>query len=107
MLFSHPPVEAITWWDFQDNDWRAAPAGLVTEEVHRKPAYHALRKLIRENWWSDEFGKTNGEGIYRCNVYHGDYQIEMIADGKKAVLEIPILREAGGPGKPQKIEINL
>mgnify|MGYP000435278447 CR=1 FL=1 len=29
----------------------------------------------------------------------------MIADGKKAVLEIPILREAGGPGKPQKIEI--
>ena len=107
MLFSHPAVEAITWWDFQDNDWRAAPAGLVTEEVHRKPAYHALRKLIRENWWSDEFGKTNGEGIYRCNVYHGDYQIEMIADGKKAVLEIPILREAGGPGKPQKIEINL
>ena len=48
MLFSHPAVEAITWWDFQDNDWRAAPAGLVTEEVHRKPAYHALRKLIRE-----------------------------------------------------------
>ena len=47
MLFSHPAVEAITWWDFQDNDWRAAPAGLVTEEVHRKPAYHALRKLIR------------------------------------------------------------
>ena len=30
MLFSHPAVTAITWWDFADrNAWQSAPAGFL------------------------------------------------------------------------------
>ncbi|HCO97007.1 MAG TPA: hypothetical protein DIU00_24220, partial [Phycisphaerales bacterium] len=43
VLFSHPAVEAITWWDFTDqNAWQRAPAGLVREDMTPKPAYNEL-----------------------------------------------------------------
>ena len=107
MLFSHPAVEAVTWWDFQDNDWRAAPAGLVTEDIYTKPAYHALRKLIREEWWSRESGKTNSDGIYHCNVYYGDYTVEIQAAGQKVTLDTPVSKDITHPGAPRKIEVCL
>jgi GH35 family endo-1,4-beta-xylanase len=48
MLFSHPSVEAISWWDFSDcNSWRSAPSGLLREDMTPKPAYNALKKLIK------------------------------------------------------------
>ena len=34
MLFSHPAVAAITWWDFSDfQAWKNAPAGLVRKDM--------------------------------------------------------------------------
>ena len=40
VLFSHPAVEAITWWDFSDyRSWQGAPSGLVREDMTPKPLY--------------------------------------------------------------------
>ncbi|MCE5308328.1 MAG: hypothetical protein LLG20_11875 [Acidobacteriales bacterium] len=54
LLFSHPSVEAITWWNLaggtafgDENKYRA---GLVRRDMFPKPSYEALRKLIREEW---------------------------------------------------------
>ncbi len=34
LAFSHPAVEAITWWDLSDRGaWQRAPAGLLREET--------------------------------------------------------------------------
>ena len=53
MLFSHPAVEAITWWDFADyHAWKRAPAGLLRKDMTPKPAYHALYDLIKRKWWT-------------------------------------------------------
>mgnify|MGYP000436373524 FL=1 len=45
VLFSHPAVEAITWWDFMDGGWQGAPAGLVRADLSPKPVYHRLMRL--------------------------------------------------------------
>ena len=38
VLFSHPAVEAITWWDFSDlQSWVGAPAGLLRKDMSPKP----------------------------------------------------------------------
>lgn len=51
ILFSHPAVEAITWWDMSDRGaWRNAPAGLLRKDMTPKPAYHALDRLINRDW---------------------------------------------------------
>ena len=53
MLFSHPVVTAITWWDFSDrNAWQSAPAGLIGKDLEPKPAYKVLQELIKDQWWT-------------------------------------------------------
>jgi GH35 family endo-1,4-beta-xylanase len=77
LLFSTPEVEAITWWDFPDGNWLRAPSGLVTQELEAKPAYTALKKLIKEDWWTNESGVTDGNGLYKCRAFYGSYEISV------------------------------
>lgn len=77
LLFSHPAVEAITWWDLSDAyAWQGAPAGLLREDLSPKPAYERLRKLIREQWWTPTQTLTSdSQGIVRFRGYLGAYRI--------------------------------
>jgi GH35 family endo-1,4-beta-xylanase len=75
LLFSHPSVQAITWWDFSDlKAWQGAPAGLVRKDMTPKPAYRELMKLIKGTWWTrpqklktDTAGKVKLRGF--CGIY--------------------------------------
>ena len=49
MIFSHPAVEAITWWDFSDRGaWQRAPAGFLRDDLSPKPAYERLQQPVKE-----------------------------------------------------------
>ena len=50
-LMADPAVAAITWWGFPDDGWLHAPTGLVRADGSRKPAYDALHRLVRGDWW--------------------------------------------------------
>ena len=78
VLFSHPAVEAITWWDFSDHDaWLGAPAGLVRKDMSPKPAYEGLRKLIKGTWWTaDQQLTTDAAGKVKFRGFLGDYVAE-------------------------------
>ena len=76
VLFSHPSVRAITWWDFSDlNSWMGAPSGLVRKDMSPKPAYTALMDLIHRQWWTTITAKTNSSGTIQRRVFYGDYTI--------------------------------
>jgi len=64
VLYSHPAVEAITWWDFSDaRAWQGAPAGLVRKDMSPKPAYTDLHKLVKGAWWTAPTRlRTDAEG---------------------------------------------
>jgi endo-1,4-beta-xylanase len=82
VLFSNPSVQAITWWDFSDwNAWQGAPAGLVFSDMKPKPAYTALLKLIRHDWWTKTDGVTNRAGNYSVRAFYGDYDITVTDAG--------------------------
>jgi len=86
MLYSHPSVEAITWWDFSDRRaWQRAPAGFLRKDMSPKPAYDTLRKLIKEKWWTRKSAKTdsNGEAGFRGTL--GDYKVSVAAPGHEPV----------------------
>lgn len=78
VLFSHPSMAAITWWDFSDRSaWQGAPAGLVRKDMSPKPAYEALMGLVKGQWWTgplhlgtDAAGKVNYRG------YLGEYCVK-------------------------------
>ena len=84
VLFSHPAVEAITWWDFTDqNAWQQAPAGLVRADMTPKPAYKELERLIKGQWWTQTQTTTNAGGAARFRGFLGEYEVSAQVDGKK------------------------
>jgi endo-1,4-beta-xylanase len=75
VLFSHPAVEAITWWDFADrNAWQGAPAGFLRKDLSPKPVYERLMGLIKGEWWTEEEG-TTADGTLTVRAFYGDYEI--------------------------------
>ncbi|MHB8900147.1 MAG: endo-1,4-beta-xylanase [Thermoguttaceae bacterium] len=86
LLFSHPSVEAITWWDFSDlGAWQGAPAGLVRKDMTPKPAYEALLKLVKDEWWTRLTVETDESGRASFRGFLGDYEVEVSVAGRAAV----------------------
>ncbi|MGB2822306.1 MAG: endo-1,4-beta-xylanase, partial [Phycisphaerae bacterium] len=87
MLFSHPAVEAVTWWDFSDwRAWQGAPAGFLRADMTPKPAYKALHQLIKDRWWTTATLRTNAKGEAAFRGFLGDYRVAVTADGRKATV---------------------
>ena len=88
LLFSHPAVEAITWWDLSDRGaWKRAPAGLLRRDMTPKPAYLELQKLIKGAWWTKEVKLTADQnGTVNFRGFLGDYAIE--TPGGKGVFKL-------------------
>lgn len=83
MLFSHPAVQAITWWDFSDfHAWKGAPAGLVRADMTPKPAYEQLKRLIRGKWWTRVTLTTGADGTAAFRGFLGNYRLRVTKDGK-------------------------
>ena len=76
VLFSHPLVEAITTWDFNDGCWLKAPSGFVHEDNSEKPSYYALEKLIHGSWETHETLVTDEEGYISFSGFKGNYHIQ-------------------------------
>jgi endo-1,4-beta-xylanase len=75
-LFSHPAVEAITWWGLSDDRWLNAPSGLVRSDHSNKPAYEALIDLVKGEWWLAPVKMiTDGEGKLQFNGFLGEYTL--------------------------------
>jgi len=76
VLFSHPAVEAITWWNFSDQGaWQNAPAGFLRDDMTPKPVYHALKDLIKGKWWTVAEAKVGADGRASVRGFYGDYRV--------------------------------
>jgi GH35 family endo-1,4-beta-xylanase len=85
MLYSHPAVEAITWWDFTDlGAWQRAPAGFLRKDMSPKPAYEVLHKLIKQKWWTQTAAQTDQQGVARFRGTLGDYKVTVRIPGRDA-----------------------
>jgi GH35 family endo-1,4-beta-xylanase len=91
LLYSHPSVAAITWWDFMDGGWQGAPAGLVRADLKPKPAYERLQALIRGKWWTEFKGITDVAGQCAFRATHGRHRVTVEApDGRRFTRDVEI-----------------
>jgi len=87
-LVSHPAVEAVTYWGLTDaGAWLGAPVGFVRADGTPKPSYHALRALVKGDWWlSPTTTRTDASGQLRLTGWLGDYRVT--AGGLTADVEL-------------------
>ncbi len=94
MLFSHPTVEAITWWDFSDQgSWKRAPAGFIRKDMTPKPAYDELKKLIKGKWWTKKTIETDKDGKATFRGFLGDYRVTVTAGDKTETKDFVLARD--------------
>ncbi len=107
ILFSHPSVEAITWWDFTEQKYRGAirapGAGLIREDMTPKPAYHALKDLIKGKWWTKETTTVAGAGQARFRGFFGRYKLATTIGQRKLTGTFRLEESA----KDHSIEVRL
>lgn len=86
-LVAHPAVQAITYWGLTDDGaWLGAPGGLVRADGTPKPAYTALRGLIKDDWWLGPTSvRTDDEGRIGVEGFFGDYRVA-VGDQSGAVV---------------------
>jgi GH35 family endo-1,4-beta-xylanase len=99
VLFSHPSVEAIVWWNLTDRHaWLGAPAGLIRKDMSPKPAYDRLWHLVKEEWWTHLRKRADESGQVRFRGFYGDYRvIAALPSGKTASADFTLTED--GPGE--------
>ncbi len=75
ILFEHPLVQAITTWDYRDGAWLNAPSGYIRKDNSLKPSYNMLKKLVKEEWWTDVDLTTDNDGCVTIDAFKGDYDL--------------------------------
>ena len=103
LLFSHPSVEAITWWDLADRfAWMGAPGGLLREDLSPKPAYYVVRDLVKKGWHTKVNQPADASGQIQMRGFFGEYAAELAIGGRLYKGKFSLSRE-----QPQVIEVRL
>jgi endo-1,4-beta-xylanase len=78
LLYSHPAVQAITWWDFADyHAWQDAPAGFLREDMSPKPLYDKLYQLIWKDWATRVQLVSDDQANLNCRCTFGKHEVEV------------------------------
>ena len=95
VAFSHPAVEAITWWDFCDWSDSGSAMGLLRKDMTAKPIYSELKALIKDRWWTETELETSADGRAKFRGFLGDYRVRVTRPGKDAVVRKSSLDRSG------------
>jgi endo-1,4-beta-xylanase len=86
LWFSHPQVEAISWWNVVDDTAAKGEdkwsAGLVRRDFSPKPAFEALDQLINHDWKTVVNGRSAAGGELAFRGFHGDYTVTVKVGAK-------------------------
>lgn len=84
ILYSHPSATGIVLWNFWDGSHWDGNAPLFRDDWSLKPSGSAYIDLVYNQWWTDEQGQTNGEGLYTVRGYTGDYVVQVVGSNGRS-----------------------
>lgn len=93
--FSHPAMEAVTYWNLVDGYAAFAPQGDMTSgenyfygglmrfDFTPKPAFYMLEELFWHRWHTEGIAKTDAAGRVRMRGFKGDYEVTLVKNGAR------------------------
>lgn len=102
ILFSHPAVQGIAWWNLADGDWDRIPGGLLRSDLTPKPAYERLKALIKSRWWTRVELKMDSKGACGFRGFTGRYRATIERSLGQKTAEFDIVH-----GKPNRVVMRM
>ncbi len=114
--FSHEAVEQIVYWNLVDGyaafaekgDMSAGEnyyhGGLVRFDLTPKPAYFRIKELFEKVWHTEGEAAHAYDGNYEFKGFYGDYEAEIVYEGKRQTLPFTLKKALGGKNT---VEIKL
>lgn len=111
IMFSHPAMEAIIYWNLVDgyaysksaegrdsigvfadgeNQYRG---GLLRFDMTEKPAFRVIRDLFNKEWHTDT-AVSSKNGKAEAHVFYGDYQMTVHAGDKTYTKQVTVSRDS-------------
>ena len=75
ICFAHPAVEGILMWGFWEGRNWIKVSSLYNKDWSPTPALKAYRKLIFEEWWTENTVTLDENGKAELPAFYGDYKI--------------------------------
>lgn len=106
LWFAHPNVEQIIYWNVIDGyahgttpgDMSAGEnqyyGGLLRFDMTPKPAYYTLKRLLKEEWHTEETLTTDNSGVVSFRGFYGEYTVEIEIDGVKTTHKVDLSKGA-------------
>jgi GH35 family endo-1,4-beta-xylanase len=94
ITFSHPSFNAIVMWGFwEGRHWRP-DAALWRKDWTIKPAGEAWKRLVFDEWRTEESGETGADGAFRTRGFLGEYRV-IVGEGEARRVEEVALERGG------------
>ena len=77
LSFSHPSMNAILMWGFWDGAHWFDNAPMYDEDWSLKPAGEAFLDLVFDEWWTEENGTSDQDGMFNLRGFKGQYEISV------------------------------
>ncbi len=92
LWFSWPSVYRITYWNLVDGmGQEILESGLLRNDLSKKPAYHALWRLVNEEWRTRTRVAAVAGGKVRFRGFKGRYRLGWKdADGQRRFVEVSL-----------------
>jgi hypothetical protein len=92
--FGSPFVDGIVYWDQHERDAYIPTGGLLRLDLTPRPAFEALRKLIRDEWWTHWEGQADDAGIVALRAFFGDHRVIVtLPGGRMAMASVSVSRD--------------
>jgi len=105
LLFSHPAVDAVTWWDFSDRHaWQGAPSGLLRSDMSPKPLAAWLRAAFHEKWTTRAEITSDDTGEARFRGFFGVYTVQAMTENGVGLTGAVTLPRRGAHDVDAKLE---
>lgn len=101
--FSHPAVEGFLMWGFWDGEHWKDNAPLFRSDWSPKPALDRYRRLVFDQWWTVETGRTRTGGTYETTGFLGAYDITASKGRRSRTVNVTL----SDPRSRKAVEIRL
>lgn len=99
LWFAAPNMAGITWWNLGDGTAvkgeNEAKGGLVDGDLHPKPAYRALEKLVNGAWRTKAQVRSDAQGLAAFRGFYGRYRVTVSRGDRTRTFDISHARAAG------------